>query len=356
VACETLSDSPEKSGKEVVTLANVTAIVPARDEEAVIATCVESLAIQPELSKIIVVNDQSSDETAAVVRKMVGGIERLELIDAPVPSSGAVGKNNALSAGARRADTAWLLFVDADVELQDGAVGRALQIADENDASMVSFSPEQITRKWYEKALIPFVFCRLARRFSFDEVNDPKSLAAAANGQFLMIRREVYKAVGGHASVAGEVLEDVALAKAAKKAGHRLWFGSGKGIVRARMYRSFGAMWEGWKKNLYPLMGEMPWRVFREGESAFPWIPFLLIALSVKFPPAVLMGVLLLSFRQAGYGVELKRNGYARGLIFYYVPAVFLYVGVLAASYRSYRRGKVSWKGREYRVGSSAGR
>ncbi len=70
-----------------------------------------------------------------------------------------------------------------------------------------------------------------------------------------MIRRDAYEAVGGHASVSGEVLEDVALATRVKIAGYRIWFGSGKGIVRVRMYRSFGAMWEGWKKNLYRLMG-----------------------------------------------------------------------------------------------------
>jgi glycosyltransferase involved in cell wall biosynthesis len=356
VACGTLSESPKKFVSDAVTSATVTAIVPARDEEAVIAACVESLATQPELAKIIVVNDQSSDGTAEIVRGLAARFPTVELINAAAPAAGAVGKNNALSVGASRAETAWLLFVDADVELQEGAVARALQIAAESDAALVSFSPEQVTRKWYEKALIPFVFCRLAKRFSFDEVNDPKSPAAAANGQFLMIRREVYQAIGGHTSVSGEVLEDVALAKAVKKAGKRLWFGPGKGIVRARMYRSFGAMSEGWRKNLYPLMGGTPWRVFREGESAFPWIPFLLIALSVKFPPAVLMGVLLLSFRQVGYGMELRRNGYPRELIFFYVPAVLLYVGVLAASYRSYRRGKVSWKGREYRVGNPAQR
>lgn len=356
MACGTLSESPKNLVNDAVTAAKVTAIVPARDEEAVIAACVESLAKQPELAKIIVVNDQSSDGTAEVVRGLAAKFATVELIDAAAPAAGAVGKNSALSAGAGRAGTEWLLFVDADVELEEGAVARALKIAAENEAALVSFSPEQITRKWYEKALVPFVFCRLAKRFSFDEVNDPKSPSAAANGQFLMIRREVYQAIGGHASVSAEVLEDVALAKAVKKAGRRLWFGPGKGIVRARMYRSFGAMWEGWRKNLYPLMGGTAWRVFREGESAFPWIPFVLIALSVKFPPAVLMGVVLLSFRQAGYGAELKRKGYARGLIFYYVPAVFLYAGVLAASYRSYRRGKVSWKGREYRVGNPAPR
>ncbi len=137
----------------------------------------------------------------------------------PEPPAGWVGKNNALTVGARKATSEWLLFTDADMELEDGAAARALQIAQRKHAALISFSPEQITKNWYEKALIPFVYCRLARRFSFAEVNDPKSTAAAANGQFLMIRREVYEAVGGHARFASDVLEDVALAAVVKAGG-----------------------------------------------------------------------------------------------------------------------------------------
>jgi glycosyltransferase involved in cell wall biosynthesis len=329
---------------------SITAVVPARNEEAVIAACVESLAKQPEIAKIIVVNDQSSDRTVSIVQELMARNRKIQLLEAPEPAAGTVGKNSALSLGARGAVSEWLLFVDADVELQDGAAARALQLAAENNAALVSFSPEQITEKWYERALVPLVYCRLARRFSFAEVNDPDSPAAAANGQFLLIRREVYEALGGHARFAGEVLEDVALATAVKAAGHRIWFGSGKGLVRARMYRSFGAMWEGWEKNLYRLMGGTPWLVFREGESLFPWMPFLVILLGLKFPLAMFLGVLLLIFRQMNYGAELVRNQYPRSFIIYYLPAVFLYTGVLAASYRSYARGKVNWKGREYSV------
>jgi glycosyltransferase involved in cell wall biosynthesis len=330
----------------------ITAIVPARDEEAVIAACVESLANQPEIAQIIVVNDQSRDRTAEIVRNMAARNSQVELLDAEDPPAGWAGKNNAVTAGARHATGDWLLFVDADVQLLEGAAARALQIAKENNASLVSFSPEQITEAWYEQALIPFVFCRLARRFSFADVNDPKSKVAAANGQFLMIRRETYDAIGGHARFAGEVLEDVALAGAVKSAGHRIWFGPGKGIVRARMYRTFGAMWEGWKKNLYRLMGGTPWKVFREGESVFPWVALLMILLGIKFPAAMFAGVLLLLLRQTSYGSELVRNQYPLSFIIYYVPAVFLYTAVLAASYLSHRRGRVQWKGREYRVGT----
>jgi glycosyltransferase involved in cell wall biosynthesis len=334
----------------------ISAIVPARDEEAVIAVCVESLARQQEIAEIIVVNDQSRDKTATIVGELAKRIATVQLIDAEEPPPGWVGKNNAATLGAGHAKNDWLLFTDADVELEAGAAGKALQIAKEHDASLVSFSPEQITGRWYEKALIPFVYCRLARRFSFDAVNDPKSTAAAANGQFLLIRRDVYEAVGGHARFAADVLEDVALAAAVKAAGHRLWFGSGKGIVRARMYRSFAAMWEGWRKNLFRLMGGTRWAAFREGESVFPWMPLLVILLGIKFPVAMFAGVLLLLFRQMNYGAELVRNQYPRSFIIYYIPAVFLYTGVLAASYRSHAQGRVQWKGREYRVDIPANR
>lgn len=332
----------------------ITAVVPARDEESAIATCVDSLAKQSAIENIVVVNDQSRDKTAAIVGELAARIAKVELLESGEPPAGWVGKNNAVTVGARVATSEWLLFTDADVELEEGAAERALAIARENGAALVSFSPEQITEKWYEKALVPFVYCRLARRFSFAAVNDPKSAAAAANGQFLLIRRDVYEEVGGHARFADDVLEDVALAKAVKAAGHRLWFGSGKGLVRARMYRSFGAMWEGWKKNLYRLMGGTPWAAFREGERVFPWMPVLVILLGIKFPLAVFLGVLLLIFRQMNYGAELVRNQYPFSFIIYYVPAVCLYTGVLAASYRSYARGRVQWKGREYRAAASA--
>jgi cellulose synthase/poly-beta-1,6-N-acetylglucosamine synthase-like glycosyltransferase len=215
---------------------------------------------------------------------------------------------------------------------------------------MVSFSPEQVTGTWYEKALIPFVYCRLAKYFSFETVNDPGSSAAAANGQFLMVRRDAYDAIGGHAGVAGEVLEDVALAKRLKAAGYRLWFGPGTGVVRTRMYRTFGGMWEGWKKNLYLLVGGTPGTVYRELFAVVPWIPLLLVVIGLRIPLAFVAGLGLLVARHAGYGMELSRNRWKAGFILYYVPGVLLYAGVLWASYRAYARGVVEWKGRAVSV------
>ena len=330
----------------------VTAIVPARNEEAVIAACIASLSSQPEIGEILVVNDQSTDGTASVVKSLLGKVPNLRLLETGGLPDGWVGKNHALWVGVQQAKCAWLLFTDADAEHERNSASRAIQIAQEHNAALVSFSPEQIAETWYEKALIPYIYLRLAKRFSYEKVNDPNSPAAAANGQFLMMRRDVYDSIGGHSSVAGEVLEDVALAMRVKAAGHRIWFGSGKGIVCVRMYCSFQAMWQGWKKNLYRLMGGTPGAVFREMESSLPWIPLLLIVAGLKYPFLLFLGVLFLIARQTGYGFDLARNHFPFSFIFYYVPAVALYVAVLWASYRGHVKGRIQWKGREYSVGA----
>ncbi|MBS1840185.1 MAG: glycosyltransferase [Acidobacteria bacterium] len=328
----------------------ISAIVPARDEELNIANCVRSIALQPEVLEILVIDDQSTDRTAEIVRNLATEIPNLRLIKTSELPAGWVGKNNAVWLGAQQAKGKWLLFTDADATLAEGATAKAFQLAEENAAALVSFSPEQTLISWYEKALIPFVYCRLGRKFTFADVNDPKSPAAAANGQFLLIQRSTYDAVGGHAAVAEEVLEDVALARRVKQDGWGIWFGSGIGYVSVRMYRSFSQMWDGWRKNLYRLMVGASGSIFNEWEAAFPWMTCLVLLFGIKFPLATFVGVVLLLFRQISYGLELARNQFPFKFIIYYIPAVFLYAGVLIASYRSYSRGRVVWKGREYPV------
>jgi len=330
----------------------ISAIVPARNEEGVIAACIESLAQQPELAEIIAVNDQSNDRTQEILLQLARRIPRLRVVDASAPPPGWVGKNHAAWLGAEQAQGQWLLFTDADAVLSEGAAAKALALATEHQAVLVSFSPEQVLGSWYEKALIPFVYVRLAQKFSFDQVNDPKNTLAAANGQFVMVRRDTYQAVGGHAAVHAEVLEDVALASRVKANGGRIWFGYSEGAVRVRMYRSFPAMWEGWKKNLFVLAGGTTGAVFSEFESTFPWMIVVVLLIGIKVPVATFAGVVLLLLRQLSYGLALTRNQFPFRFIVYYLPAVFLYAGALWASHESYAKGKVFWKGREYPVGS----
>src|ERR1700726_1620769 len=300
----------------------VSAIVPARNEEATIASAVDSLAGQPEINEIIVINDQSTDGTAAELKRLAARYPQLQILEPSKVPSGWVGKNYAVSLGAALATGDWLLFTDADGVHLPGSTARALADAAATGAGLVSYSPEQEMHTWWERSLIPFIYTRLSQKFSFDVVNDPESPAAAANGQYLLIRREDYARIGGHAAVAGEVLEDVALARLAKQASVRLHFASGAGILRVRMYRTFKAMWEGWAKNLYPLMGGTSRSVGRELFSVVPWIPMLLLPLAPLHLIWGVLGAALLAGRHAAYAATLRRNRFPAALALYYIPAV----------------------------------
>ncbi|HEV2102216.1 MAG TPA: glycosyltransferase [Candidatus Acidoferrum sp.] len=336
----------------------VSAVVPARNEEAVIAACVESLAVQKGITEILVIDDQSSDRTAEIVRALSSRYSNVRLLATTELPAGWVGKNNAVWIGARESRGDWLLFTDADAVHAADSADKALAIAAENDAALVSFSPEQVMETWYEKAVIPYVFTRLNKRFRFADVNDPESAAAAANGQFILIRRDAYDTIGGHASIAGEVLEDVALAARVKAAGYGLWFGSGKGIVSVRMYSSFRAMWEGWKKNLYALIGGNLETV--RAELARAMLPILLTLLAGVTVGGITESIILIAGVLAmgllgiliAYDAELESSGFSPRLLAYAIQGRVLFAGLLWASYRSHRNGRLEWKGREYPAGT----
>lgn len=335
----------------------VSAIIPARNEEASIARAVESVAAQPEVGEVIVVNDQSTDRTGEILAALAAKIPKLRVLETGALPGGWTGKNYALSIGAAAASGDWLLFTDADTFHLPGSTARALADAREREAALVSYSPEQELGTFWERALIPRVYWMFSRRYSFDNVNNPVMPDAAANGQFLLIRRQPYSTVGGHAAVAAEVLEDVALARRVKGANYRLYFASGRGIVRARMYRSFRAMWEGWTKNLYPLVGSSMFALV--GEMIDLWIiaGIFFLGFEHKLDPLdwMIMGgcVCALAFQFFAYAAFLRRNLLSMSLIQYYVPGTCMYWAALLASWWKTKHGAVAWKGRTYTASSS---
>jgi cellulose synthase/poly-beta-1,6-N-acetylglucosamine synthase-like glycosyltransferase len=330
----------------------ITAILPARNEEAAIEIAVRSLAAQPEIAEIRAVNDHSTDRTAEILARLAAEVPRLRLLEAPPLPAGWVGKNHAAWFGAQGATTDWLLFTDADVRHLPGSAAHALANAELRGAALVSYSPAQVVETWWERAMIPFVFVRLAARFSYDEVNNPESASAAANGQFLFIRREAYQSVGGHGGIAAEVLEDVALARKAKSAGYRLYFAAGPEIAETRMYRSIAAMWEGWTKNLYPLVGASPLRAADELLRVLPVAELALLALGMFYPFVGLLALFLLAARLLAYSQALAKQRFPRSCIEYWAPGMVLYSAALMVSAWRHSKGTVDWKGRTYPVGS----
>ncbi|MGH9864956.1 MAG: glycosyltransferase [Candidatus Acidiferrales bacterium] len=335
----------------------ISAIIPARDEEDNIEASVASLAAQPEIIEIIAVNDQSTDRTGEILARLSKTIPKLKILESTALPVGWVGKNHAVWLGAQAAGCEWLLFTDADTVHLSGSAHRALEDAGAFQAALVSYSPEQIMQSLAERALIPFIYCRLARKFDFSRVNDPSLPDAAANGQFLLIHRGAYEKIGGHRAIADAVLEDVALARHAKQTGFRLHFASGEGIVRTRMYRTFATMWQGWTKNLYLLLGGTRSGALQELLLAFPWpaVVFIAAGIIMRGRAGVLLGALAILWLvgcHIAYARELRRNRYSTRFIIYYVPGVCLYAAAVAASGWKYWRGKVLWKGREYPVGT----
>ena len=161
------------------------------------------------------------------------------------------GKNNALIAGAKEARAPWLLFTDADTVHLPGSLARALAEAKtEGRPICCRTRPSRWSVTFAERAVMPVVFAELAAQYPPQKVREQNSGIVAANGQYILVRRAAYDAVGGHAAVATEILEDVALARLFRNAGKRVYFRYGGDAVRTRMYRNWPQLREGWTKNL----------------------------------------------------------------------------------------------------------
>lgn len=244
----TVFDQPEPEQ-----LIELTVIVPARNEQDSLAACLESLVAQSEdifqLDRdweLVVVDDNSTDSTAEIAR----GFGGVTVLPSAKLERGWTGKANAVWTAAKKARGKWLLFTDADTIHEPGSLRRALHEAERHRAGVLSYSPRQLVGGLAQRSLMPLIFCELALAYPPAKVSDPAQHIAAANGQFLLIEREAYRRLGGHASAAGKVLEDVELAFIAKRRKLGLRFRYAPDAVSARMYRRFGAMVEGWTKNL----------------------------------------------------------------------------------------------------------
>jgi|HubBroStandDraft_4_1064222.scaffolds.fasta_scaffold147016_2 glycosyltransferase involved in cell wall biosynthesis len=324
----------------------VSVIVPARNEAACLADCLRSLAGQDGPSyEVIVVDDQSTDATHSIAESFP-----VRVISADPLPPGWSGKCNAVWSGAKAARGQWLLFTDADTKHSPHSISAGLSEAAGFDAALLSYSPKQEVRSFAERALMPVIFAELAATYRPKDVCDPNSPVAAANGQYLLIRRDVYDAVGGHAAVARAILEDVELAKRVKQAGGLLRFRVSD-VVSTRMYRSFSQMWEGWTKNLallFPHPRRLTFQRLAEfllilcGVVLAPW-QFVdgdrFAAAAEAIVSIVLIAFLLRRIRRAHFG------WLSNLLAIFGLP---LFAVLLLNSDISHKRGTVRWKGREY--------
>jgi len=332
----------------------VSVVVPARNEERNIGACLDALlATDHEPLEVVVVDDRSEDGTRALVEARAADDDRLRLVAGDGPPPGWMGKVAAVWRGRQEARGEVLLFLDADVRVAPSAVRQCLHYLRETGADGVTVLGWLENRGFWEHTVQPVVGSLIIAGNRPERVNDPDRPDAMANGQFILVTRDAYDAVGGHEALQGEVLDDVGFARLMKANGKSLHLVFGRELFTCRMYRGLREIWEGWSKNLFAglhhslaLTATLWLLVF-----AVALLPFVALALQAArglpgTPLSVLAGAAVgLLYGTYAYGLHAMRQP-ARWFWTYPLGAAVL-LGILANSAVRITAGLgVTWKGR----------
>jgi len=270
----------------------ISVCVPARNEELNLRPCMEAILAQTYPAfELIVMDDRSTDATSMIIKERSDDRRLHALYGSPLPP-GWAGKPHALHQASLMARGEWLCFVDADTFLAPEALTSCYIKALETNADLFTVLTYQITGSFWEKVVLPLVMTALSVGFSPRKVNDPSRRDAVANGQFIIIKRSVYQAIGGYEHLKDQIVEDKAIAEQVKNNGYRLIMADGKKLVRTHMYTSLPLMWEGWTKNIYLGLRDQPALLLLGAVGAL-----LLVVAALVLPLWPLLGLFLFLHR-----------------------------------------------------------
>ncbi len=332
--------------------------IPARDEAGRIGPCVAAaLALDYEPLEVVVVDDRSRDGTGDEARAAGAGDERLRVLEGCQPLGGFAGKPWACLAAADAAGGELLLFVDADVRLAPWAAAAAVAHLEREELALLSLFGDWELVGWWEKVVVPVVGWFIRGAVQLPDVNDPAGRTAFANGQFILVRRDAYEDVGGHGAVRSDVLDDVRLALAFRRAGEPLGMLHAPGAFSVRLYDSLGAIVRGYAKNLYEGMGRR--RVLGVAAvlgitctTLLPWALLALLPLAgAAWPWTAWTGAICAAMLV--YRWRRERADGRSGLLAGTHPlgnVVFVWILL-----RSMLGGPAEWKGRRFVAGKAAG-
>jgi len=229
-------------------------VVPAHNEAGPIAPLIRSLREQDhERYRVILALDRCTDATASIARQEIGNDHRFEIIEIDECQKGWAGKVNAVREGIERSaftsEAEFFLFTDADCLLHPSCLRATAALSENRDLDLLSFINEYPAQAWYESIVQPIAGFELMRQYPLLRANRTDDRQRPfANGQFMLFRAGFYRDMGGHAIVKDELLEDLALAKAVKAKGGRAGALLSGGIVRCRMYETWGDFKRGWRR------------------------------------------------------------------------------------------------------------
>jgi chlorobactene glucosyltransferase len=264
---------PELESAATETVGDHVVIIPARNEEKIIARAVRSLAG----SRVFVVDDHSTDGTA-----MAAGSAGARVIPASPLAGGWRGKPNACWTGSQNTESEWIVFVDADTWYEPGFMAALLEYAARRNLAAVSVFPGQTYGGLSERILLPYAFGLYFSGVDTEALLHPGRREALANGQCLAVQREAYLLTGGHKAVAGSVIEDVALAEVFKRNGMPVRVLRAERLAHVRMYHNFRELWRGFEKNSFRFLRAHPrtaYRVVAATVINLSWLPVLALLL-----------------------------------------------------------------------------
>ena len=330
----------------------VSVLIPARNEESRLSPCLSTISDSDyPILEILVLDDHSTDGTAQLVQQRAKGDSRIRLLSGKPLPEGWVGKPWACHQLSQEAKGDYLLFVDADTRFSDITIAHAVNLAHHEKADLISLWPYLESLTWSEKLVIPFVHLFILFYLPHWAKGSLRCFGAA-NGQFVLFRRDAYEKIKGHESVRNHMVEDIAIARNMRAAGFKVLNldatnpGHSIALVRCRMYTRFREVWEGFTKNLYPSFdGNLPAFLFFQSIQIFIFLtPFILLFTPANGPlvwtEIFIIFALRLSlahrFRQSYLGSVLHPIGQ------------LLVIAIALNSWLQSIRGRLPWKDRHY--------
>jgi Glycosyl transferase family 2 len=324
----------------------VSVVIPARNEASNIGQALRAVLANGPL-ELIVVDDQSEDETPLLVQKLAATDPRVRLVNAPPLPAGWCGKQHACQVGAGHARGEFILFVDADVRLQPDAVAALRERI--GSAALLSGFPRQATGTWLERLLIPLIHFVLLGFLPIPFLRRSRHPAFAAGcGQLMLVRRAAYRTVGGHTAIRSSLMDGITLPRAFRKKGFATELCDATTLATCRMYQSAQEVWSGLAKNAGEGLGSpariVPMTLILLGGQV---LPFVLLVVAPK--PIAVAGcclalltrlIAMVRFRQSIFGAVLHPVGVLLLVAIQWYALIRRVIGRSA-----------NWRGRAYPVG-----
>jgi chlorobactene glucosyltransferase len=331
----------------------VSVLVPARNEEINIGSCVRSLLAQQYPSfELLVLDDDSTDGTAEVLAALAGENRALRVIKGKALPADWIGKHWACHQLAEEAEGEILLFTDADTIHHPHALRDAVATLLIKDVDLLTAFPREVVVSWMERLVVPFLTCSVLAFMPLGLANRLQMPAlSVTTGQFMLFRRSAYDDIGGYPAVRREVMDDLSLGRRVKSHGLHWQVVDGGNRVQCRMYRNRREVVDGYSKNLFGAFDyNFPLYVAAWlGSGALFLHPLAVLAWAIFAPASQLslaLAVASLVLTVLLWGIPLRRFGFPSYLALLYPVSLVLVLFIAARSMAVTMRGRGMWKGR----------